>query len=59
MTAVKRVIAKDRKAAKPRPVNPGSDHCYMPPEKLFARYLGAWERVPALEIAGYAQDGAS
>jgi hypothetical protein len=56
VTAVEMVIARAKKTASPRPVNPDSDHCYMAPEKLFAKYLNGWGRVPPLGIAGYQQD---
>jgi hypothetical protein len=40
----------------PRPVNPDSDHCYVPPEDV-AEYLNGWAVVPPLGIAGYQQEG--
>jgi hypothetical protein len=45
--AVRRVIDQAKAKAKPRPVNPDSDHCYMAPEKHFSKYLGRWDLAKA------------
>lgn len=53
----KRAIDKGQ-THKPRPVTPGSHHCYIAPEKHFGKYLGTagWKRVPPLEIEGFRRD---
>ena len=51
-------VDKNGKLRRPRPVNPGSHHCCILPEDV-VKYLGSWELVPPLDIAGFQREGAA